>query len=47
MGGFLTGLSTHSLLYIKIICTCPDVMGKRFWVGKPVSMLIHYIGGTS
>ena len=30
MGVFLTGLSTHSLLYIKIICTCPDVLGKRF-----------------
>ena len=30
MGVFLTGLSTHYVLYIKIITACPDVLGKHF-----------------
>jgi hypothetical protein len=30
MGVFLTGLSTHYVLYIKIITAYPDVLGKHF-----------------
>ena len=38
-------LRAHFAPYSKIFFAWLDVSGKPLWVGKPVSMLIHEIGG--
>ena len=46
-GDFLEGSNSHAVLCSKIFLAWPEVSDKPLWVGKPVSMLIQEMGGSS
>jgi len=46
-GIFLRARSSHAVLCSKIFLAWPEVSDKPLWVGKPVSMLIQEMGGSS